>query len=615
MKTCNHTLILLVLLWTFLPLAAQDITLYQQYNGRINYTAIGNTLNPAENNIVREFCETLPNSSAVLNLPNTENIVAAYLYWAGSGVGDLDVSLNDIPVLAEEVYRVAYEDPFNGTLPYFSCFTDITSIVNNLGNTTYTLSDLDISETLANNDGYCSNRTNFAGWSMYVIYEESSLPINQVSLFQGLEIINRVVQEKTIVIDNINVLDNDGAKIGFLAWEGDSNLNYGETLQINGNLISNAPLNPADNAFNGTNSFTNSNTFYNGDLDVYNIQDNIAIGDTSVEIKLTTGATDDFGIFRADLIILNNIITVLNSQLPDATITINNYYMPCYSKTIDLDYTVFNINSTEVLPENTPIAFYADNQIIAQSITQNEIAIDAFENGNILLTIPDNIPDHFTLTLAVDDIGDGNGVVIELNETNNITTENLQRIPLPESIELAAILNCDIGFNTAIFNLTNPLDSITYTDISTIHFYENLEDLINNDNYIMHPEDYQSTASPQTIYIKDTTEECYTIYQFNLQTENCPPTIPQGFSPNNDTVNDWFNIQDLYDIFEQHELQIYNRYGTLIFVGDNSTRWEGKANRGINNQGEILPVGTYFYVLNLNDSNYKIITGWVYLNK
>ena len=615
MKIRNQSLTLLIILFSFLQLNGQDITLYQQFNGRINYTAIGNTLNAFENNIVREFCETLPSSSANLNIPNNANIVAAYLYWAGSGTGDQEVSLNDIQITSDETYLVNYEDPFNGTLTYFSCFADITDLITNSGNITYTLSNLDISNTLATNSGYCSNRTNFAGWSMYVIYEEASLPINQVSLFQGLEIINRVVQEKTIVIDNLNVLDNDGAKIGFLAWEGDSNLNYGETLQINGNLISNPPLNPADNAFNGTNSFTNSSTFYNGDLDVYNIQDNIEIGDTSVEIKLTTGATDDSGIFRADLIILNNIITVLNSQLPDATVTLNNFNIPCYSKTIDLNYTIYNINSTEVLPENTPIAFYANNQLIAQSTTQNEIIIDGFENGNISLTIPNNIPDNFNLTIVVDDIGNGNGIVIELNETNNIITENIQLIPLPEIIELEAMLNCDIGFNSAFFNLTNQLEFVEYSDINTISFYEEFEELLNNENIILNPENYQSINSPQTVYIKHENEDCSEIYQFNLLTENCPPVIPQGFSPNNDTINDWFNIQGLYDIFEEHELQIYNRYGTLIFVGNNTKRWEGKANRGLNNQDKLLPVGTYFYVLNLNDNNYKIRTGWVYLNR
>ena len=46
---------------------------------------------------------------------------------------------------------------------------------------------------------------------------------------------------------------------------------------INGNLIANPPLNPENNAFNGTNSFTGASDLYNMDLDVYNIQNNIHI--------------------------------------------------------------------------------------------------------------------------------------------------------------------------------------------------------------------------------------------------------------------------------------------------------------------------------------------------
>jgi hypothetical protein len=43
--------------------------------------------------------------------------------------------------------------------------------------------------------------------------------------------------------------------------------------------ISNLPLNPVDNAFNGKHySFTGSTSLYNMDLDVYNIQNNINIG-------------------------------------------------------------------------------------------------------------------------------------------------------------------------------------------------------------------------------------------------------------------------------------------------------------------------------------------------
>lgn len=596
-------------------ISAQEIALYQQFNGRFDYTAIGNTLNQAENNISEEFCEILPNSSASLTLPTNTTIIAAYLYWAGSGTGDFDIKLNEINVTAETTYIVNYTEPIFGDLPYFSCFADITDIVLNEGETTYLLSDLDISDALENNPRYCNNRTNFAGWSLYVIYEDDTLPLNQINLFQGLEIINRNVQEKTITLNNVNVLDNENAKIGFLAWEGDNELNFGESLSINGNILSNPPLNLADNAFNGTNTFTNSSTFYNADLDVYNIENNLSIGDTSVEIKLTTGALDENGNFRADLIILNNIITVLNSQLPDATIAIENYILECGNRIIDLQYTVSNTNSTDILPANTPIAIYANGQLIAQTQTLNTIPINGSENGVATVTVPPELGDALDIVLHIDDDGTNTSTIVELNENNNSFLNTITLIPAPEINSLPSLNNCDQGFNQAFFDLTVRLEDLLINNLYTASFYTSIEDLIVENNAIINPENFQNSTQSQSIYIRINTIDCYMAYQFNLITENCPPLIPQGFSPNNDTINDWFNIQGLYNIFEKHELLIYNRYGTLIFKGNNKTPWNGIANHGVNHTSKIVPTGTYFYVLYLNDDNYKPLTGWVYVNK
>ena len=215
MQNRNLVLILFMFFLHF-GVKAQDISIFQQFNGRYDYLAIGNTLNQAENNIVQSFCETLPSSQANLNVDSSSTIVAAYLYWAGSGLGDTEVSFNGTQINAENTYNTIFTDPFFGDLNYFSCYADVTNQILAEGNTTYTLSDLDITETLANNPGHCSRRTNFAGWSLYVIFENNTLPLNQVNLFQGLEIINRNVTEKIILLENVNVLDNDNAKIGFL---------------------------------------------------------------------------------------------------------------------------------------------------------------------------------------------------------------------------------------------------------------------------------------------------------------------------------------------------------------------------------------------------------------
>ena len=65
---------------------AQEISLFNQLNGHLDYTAIGNTLNTVENNSSFN-CTINTTSAATLNLSGSQTIEAAYLYWAGSGDG------------------------------------------------------------------------------------------------------------------------------------------------------------------------------------------------------------------------------------------------------------------------------------------------------------------------------------------------------------------------------------------------------------------------------------------------------------------------------------------------------------------------------------------------
>jgi len=608
-----HYIFSILFLGLVLPLSAQDISLFEQFNGRYDYTAIGNTLNQAENNIDQSFCSLLESSSANLTLDADNQIVKAYLYWAGSGFGDTEVTLNGTQISSQEIYTVTYSDIFNGQLEYFSCYADVTDLVISEGNGTYMFSDMDISADLMSNPGYCNNRTNFGGWSIYVIYQNDNLPLNQVNLYQGLEIINRNVQEKEIILDNIDVIDNIGAKIGFLAWEGDNSLNYGESLSVNNNVLSNPPLNLSDNAFNGTNTFTNSTTFYNADLDVYNLENNINIGDTSASIKLTTGGINENGGFSADLIILNNIITVLNSQLPDATIEVNDYIVNCGDNSIELIYTVNNFNSTDVLPANTPIAFYLGNLLVGQSQTVNNLNIGESESNSTIVTIPEDSDPNLTIIAIVDDDGTMSGVVTETNEDNNINFVEIELLVIPDIITLPGLTGCNEGFETSTYNLYEALINLEHEE-EDVSFYRSLEDLETASNPILTPTTYNNLINPENIYVRIENPPCYEVYQFQLYIENCPPYVPDGFSPNDDTYNDWFNIQGLYDIFTEHQLKIYNRYGDIVFEGNNEKPWFGRINRGLNNHGSIVPVGTYFYILNLNDPDYRPMVGWVYVN-
>ena len=89
--------------------------------------------------------------------------------------------------------------------------------------------------------------------------------------------------------------------------------------------------------------------------------------------------------------------------------------------------------------------------------------------------------------------------------------------------------------------------------------------------------------------------------------------ITDGLSPNNDGLNDIFYIECIEE-FPDNNLKIYNRYGLQIYESNNyQNDWDGKPNMGIPSTSKTLPVGTYYYILDLNTGD-KPIIGWLYLN-
>ncbi len=596
-------LFLSIILCSFCSIYGQNISLYHQFNGRYDFIFVGNTMNLGENNIT-EGCEDLlvTASTANLNLPSTQVIQSAYLYWAGSGLGDFNVKLNGTDINAQRTFS---NSSITSGLPYFSAFTDITSQVVSTGNGNYTLSDLDISQTLIDEPGYCNNRTNFAGWAMVIVYKDAALPLNQINIYDGLESIPNAI---TINLNSLNVIDNADAKIGFVAWEGDAILAVDETLQINGTILSNPPLNPADNAFNGTNSFTGSNTLYNMDLDVYSIQNNINIGDQSAQIQLTSGQ---------DVVLINVVVTKLNSQLPDATIVLNNSSQTCDSKTVTLNYTVSNLNCTNSLPAGTPIAIYANGQLVGQTQTTTIIPIDGSENGQITLTLPSTIPTDFTLKLVVDDNGTGTGIVTEIIENNNTFSQAFSQWEIPKFNVLEPLVSCNEGFTKGTFNFSNYEELVKLNSTDIVKFYESFSDAENQSNPILNTINYIATTTPKEIFIRIQNGHCYTITSFLLTTRNCPPTIYNYVSANGDGMNDTFFIDGLRNIFLNYEIEIYNRWGRLIWKGNSqNTDWDGYATIGFKFDTNQSPKGTYYYILNLNDTDYKEpLIGWLYLTK
>jgi gliding motility-associated-like protein/uncharacterized repeat protein (TIGR01451 family) len=90
--------------------------------------------------------------------------------------------------------------------------------------------------------------------------------------------------------------------------------------------------------------------------------------------------------------------------------------------------------------------------------------------------------------------------------------------------------------------------------------------------------------------------------------------IPEGFSPNGDEINDLFVIRGILN-FPSNEFRVFNRWGVLVFEGSSyANSWDGKSNSNLNVGGDTLPVGTYFYVLDLKDGS-EVYHGTIYLNR
>ena len=88
--------------------------------------------------------------------------------------------------------------------------------------------------------------------------------------------------------------------------------------------------------------------------------------------------------------------------------------------------------------------------------------------------------------------------------------------------------------------------------------------------------------------------------------------VPNGFSPNGDNVNDTWVIQNIWH-FPKNKVLVFNRWGNKVFEAHNyQNDWDGKSTES--GGSKRLPVGPYLYIIELNETGFSPVQGWIYIN-
>ncbi|HYO71397.1 MAG TPA: Ig-like domain-containing protein, partial [Archangium sp.] len=208
-------------------------------------------------------------SQAVLTLPPGARVAHARIYWAAtrfnSSAGDkiaapdLTATVTRSGVAGFEKFLTADDYAFQqdpGAEYQYQSTADITELVKAYGAGVYQVSDVQAIPFDTTTGEYL-----FDAWWMVVFYEEAgSTAKRHLKLFDSMRVVAGT-PGTTIALNGFHVPTYaQDAKLGVIAFEGDDPApDINDTFEFNGTLLSN-DLNPANNFFNSTRSWTTNKT-------------------------------------------------------------------------------------------------------------------------------------------------------------------------------------------------------------------------------------------------------------------------------------------------------------------------------------------------------------------
>jgi len=234
------------------------------------------------------------------------------------------------------------------------------------------------------------------------------------------------------------------------------------------------------------------------------------------------------------------------------------------------------------LPNNSTIEWFMDGALIEG------------ETG-VTLIVTETAFYSAIITVDNTDCAYGDDILVEFFQS-----------PVISPVEDAIIKCANEGYTLEV-NIENSdqLNSLTY--IWTLDGID-LQTGTENTYYL---DEMNEESGEFTVTVFDDITYCWSSTTINVdfyENSYCVD-LPQGLSPNGDGFNDCLILDHLEDREDIDKIEVFNRYGTKIYeLNEYVDQWCGS-----DQDGKVVPVGTYFYIIYFNSSK-EPITSWIYVN-
>ena len=242
------------------------------------------------------------------------------------------------------------------------------------------------------------------------------------------------------------------------------------------------------------------------------------------------------------------------------------------------------------------------------------ISINA--DGSFVFIPVDNYSGHVpAITYTVSD-GQGGlalaNLFITVSPPNHapVVTDSSVSTKINETVFGSIVATDSDGDELTFTKASDPAHGLVLVNLDGTYTYTPANNYMGTDSFKITVSDGRGEAV--TITVTVTVEEA----------SDCEVFIPNGFSPNGDGIHDYLKITCL-DKYENPVIEVYNRFGNLVYklehYGDIGfwgsevvAFWDGKSNQNWNSSKGVLPSGTYYYALKLDN---KLKTGFVFISK